>query len=79
MTGGTLANALEEGRRFSVPELRALGADLANALADAHSNGVLHRDVKPANVFLKPERGAKLGDFGVSGELSGQTHASTMV
>lgn len=79
MTGGTLADALEDGRRLTVPEVRALGADLAQALMDAHSRGVLHRDVKPANVFLKPDGGGKLGDFGVSGDLSGQTHASTMV
>jgi serine/threonine-protein kinase len=40
---------------------------------------VLHRDVKPPNIFVMPDGGAKLGDFGVAGELSGSTHASTVV
>ena len=43
-----------------------LGARLAEALAYAHRQGVLHRDVKPANVLLTSEASPKLADFNVS-------------
>lgn len=79
MTGGTLAEAIQAGRHFTPAEVRHIGADLALALSEAHSLDILHRDVKPANIFMKSAGGAKLGDFGVAGELAGRAHASTMV
>ena len=42
----------------------ALGAEVADALAHAHGHGVVHRDVKPANVWLDGAGPAVLGDFG---------------
>ncbi|MFD6388666.1 serine/threonine-protein kinase [Nocardia sp. NPDC060259] len=53
--------------RLSWPETVAwLGRRLAEALAYADANGVLHRDVKPANVLLTAEAVPKLADFNVS-------------
>jgi len=43
-----------------------IGAQLARGLAYAHDKGVLHRDMKPANVLLTPEGAPKLADFNVS-------------
>jgi len=43
-----------------------LGAQLARALAHAHERGVLHRDVKPANVVVEPDGRAVLLDFGLT-------------
>src|SRR5262249_13608894 len=62
--GPTLADRLAEGP-LDPESVRALGRDLLNALEAAHRAGVIHRDVKPANIFLLGER-ALLGDFGIA-------------
>ncbi|HEV6951829.1 MAG TPA: serine/threonine-protein kinase [Promicromonospora sp.] len=45
------------------------GAQLAGGLAAAHAHGILHRDVKPANVLVTDDGFAKLADFGISRPL----------
>jgi tRNA A-37 threonylcarbamoyl transferase component Bud32 len=60
----TLADRIANGP-LPEPELRRLANDLCAALAAAHAAGIVHRDVKPANIFLAEGR-ALLGDFGIS-------------
>jgi serine/threonine protein kinase len=62
--GPTLRERLDGGQ-FSIPETLRLAADLLDALDHAHSLGIIHRDVKPANVVMSSE-GAILLDFGIA-------------
>ncbi|MDQ4084616.1 MAG: serine/threonine protein kinase [Actinomycetota bacterium] len=43
-----------------------LGVEVASALADAHRAGIVHRDVKPANVLISEHGAAKITDFGIA-------------
>jgi tetratricopeptide (TPR) repeat protein len=67
MAGGSLADA----PRPTVAETVRLGREIALALAHAHAHGVVHRDVKPDNVWLAADGTAALGDFGVAFDVDG--------
>lgn len=65
VSGGSLDAPLEQGSPPLGEALR-LGAEMADALAHAHSQGVVHRDFKPHNVLLTPEGRPKITDFGLA-------------
>jgi serine/threonine-protein kinase len=62
--GGTLDQLLLEQGKLPMTQAVNLILDVAMGVAHTHSKQVLHRDVKPANVFLSEQKRAKLGDFG---------------
>jgi serine/threonine protein kinase len=68
--GNTVGAYLESGRRFSVASTIAIALQVCDALVEAHSKGIFHRDLKPDNLFLvnTPEDRAfvKVLDFGIS-------------
>jgi tetratricopeptide (TPR) repeat protein len=59
---------LNRGETLSFADIVAIGRQLAGALAHAHANGIVHRDVKPANVLVQKNGGphVKLADLGVA-------------
>ena len=64
--GTSLADHLTQNGALPVAEAVAVVRDIAAALMTAHSAGVVHRDVKPANIILASDRSALLTDFGVA-------------
>jgi serine/threonine protein kinase len=64
--GGTLASLLRGGRRLPPPIVAALGLQLLAALRAVHAAGVVHCDVKPANLLLGDDGRLVLIDFGIA-------------
>ncbi|MCU0657415.1 MAG: serine/threonine protein kinase [Polyangiaceae bacterium] len=76
LRGEGLDALLERSPRLDPAQLCPLIVEIASALDQAHQQGVVHRDVKPSNLFLHRERAGniqpKLLDFGVSKILEGR-------
>jgi serine/threonine protein kinase len=64
--GPTLKEIIQQGRQLPYEELAEIVAQVAEALDFAHSKGIIHRDVKPANILLWGDSRAKITDFGIA-------------
>jgi serine/threonine-protein kinase len=80
LPGGSLAQRLAAGERLTAVQARRMALDIIAGLEAAHHRGVVHRDVKPANVFFDARGTAKLGDFGVAHLVDlGQTQTGGLI
>lgn len=66
--GESLQARLQRETRLGVQQTLSIVSQAARALAAAHGQGVVHRDVKPANLLLTADGTLKITDFGVAGE-----------
>ncbi|HEY7966145.1 MAG TPA: serine/threonine-protein kinase [Solirubrobacteraceae bacterium] len=64
--GETLKARIQRVGRLTITEAVAFAIEIARGLEAAHSRGIVHRDVKPQNILLDSEGGAKITDFGIA-------------
>ena len=75
--GPSLADVIGGDGRIPEPVAIDYAAQICSGLAYAHRQGLLHRDVKPANILLTKDDVVKLSDFGIARAVSQQTMAMT--
>jgi tRNA A-37 threonylcarbamoyl transferase component Bud32 len=75
--GETLKERIRRIGRLPVPEAVAYAIEIGRALSAAHTQRLVHRDVKPQNVLIDPEGRAKVTDFGIARSLESQGLTAT--
>lgn len=75
--GQTLSKVLKQEGALTIPTALRIGEDVAEALADAHKQNVVHRDVKPGNIMFTPSSGLKVTDFGIARAVTGSINDLT--
>jgi len=74
VSGGNLQALLAQQPRQPIEEVRRLLREIADALAFAHTRGVIHRDIKPDNILLDGDSGrAMVTDFGIARAMEAST------
>src|SRR3712207_5897838 len=71
--GGTLKERINKGAPLDPHEAAGIASQVAEALAEAHQRGIVHRDIKPQNVLLTATGEAKVADFGIARAVSART------
>jgi beta-lactam-binding protein with PASTA domain/tRNA A-37 threonylcarbamoyl transferase component Bud32 len=75
--GATLAEMIESDTRLPEPVAIDFAAQICSGLAYAHRQGLLHRDVKPANILVTKDDVVKISDFGIARAVTTQTMSMT--
>src|SRR5277367_6420676 len=68
--GETLKDVIRREGPLEIPQAIAYAIEIARALGAAHEHQIVHRDVKPHNVLISEEGGAKITDFGIARTLT---------
>lgn len=78
--GATLAATLRRVGRFAPAAAIVVMSQVLDALGAAHALGIVHRDVKPANILLLPDGRVKMADFGIARiDNTGMTQTGTVI
>jgi serine/threonine protein kinase len=64
--GSTVADELKERGRLEPEEVVDLALQICGGLEHAHATGLVHRDIKPQNLLLRPDGTVKIADFGIA-------------
>ena len=68
--GETLKHVIRREGQLEIPQAIAYAIEIARALGAAHERQIVHRDVKPHNILISAEGGAKITDFGIARTLT---------
>ncbi|NLX08739.1 MAG: protein kinase [Chloroflexi bacterium] len=66
LRGGSVFNSLQREGPWPIPMVARLLEQVATALSVAHRQGIIHRDITPANILLDEQKNAYLADFGIA-------------
>ena len=77
--GETLETIIATKGALDLPTVLDYTCQIANAVEHAHKQGVIHRDLRPANVFVTEKGLLKVGDFGTSRFLEIAAHGTTVI
>ena len=72
--GHTLSDELRRRGRLPPTEVVGIGVQVCAALEAAHAAGLVHRDIKPQNILLRPDGRVKIADFGIARSIAATRH-----
>ncbi len=79
LRGQTLSEIVKQHERLQALDVVRIGAQIATGLGFAHQQGIVHRDIKSANLFLTHDRIVKIMDFGLAKMMEEVRRATTVV
>lgn len=74
--GVTLKEYIDQNKPLKPQEAAKIALDIAKGLQHAHSNGIIHRDIKPHNIIIDKSNTVKIADFGIARIVSDATRTT---
>ncbi len=77
LEGENLSQFMKRHKKLNLPEIISIYSQALDAFGYAHENKIVHRDVKPSNIFIEQNNTVKILDFGIAKILSGDSSMTT--